>query len=171
MGITALISTILGLLGGVLPDVLKEVRDSRAAARELEFQRQLHEQQLERMKLEAGNRLQDAQNTFAGQDLAALKETVVAAIEAGAKPSGVAWIDGLNALVRPVATVFIIALFMVTAAAFVFAVLEQYRAGQISSAREMAEVIWGSMVGFSIEAVLGFLFGARQARKLPVGQS
>jgi hypothetical protein len=44
--ITAMISTILGMVGGVLPDIMKEVRDSRSASREIEFLRMQAELQM-----------------------------------------------------------------------------------------------------------------------------
>ena len=164
MGTAALISTLLGFLGGALPDLLKEVRDSRNHARELDFLRQSHEMQLERARLEAGSKLREGEANLAAEEVRAHLTSI---IEAQAKPTGVAWIDGLNAVLRPVAAIFILVLFVATAGGFVSSVLSSYSAGEIKSAKEVAEVIWGSLVGFSIEAVLGFLFGARQARKGP----
>ena len=167
MGTAALISTLLGFLGGALPDLLKEVRDSRNHARELDFLRQSHEMQLERARLEAGSKLREGEANLAAEEVRAMREHLTSIIEAQAKPTGVAWIDGLNAVLRPVAAIFILVLFVATAGGFVSSVLSSYSAGEIKSAKEVAEVIWGSLVGFSIEAVLGFLFGARQARKGP----
>ncbi len=164
MGITALISTLLGFFGGVLPDVLKEVRDSRAATREIAFLREQHAMQIERAKFEAGAKLREAEAGVVAEEMRATREHLTAIIEAQARPTGIAWIDGLNATLRPVAAIFILVLFLVTAGGFVHAVLGQYLAGEIKDAKVMAETIWGSLVGFSIEAVLGFLFGARQAR-------
>jgi hypothetical protein len=166
MGITALISTLLGFLGGALPDLIKEVRDSRAASREADFLRLQHELQVERMKLEAGAKLREAESGIIAEEVRAIREQVVAAIEAGSRPTGVIWIDGFNALIRPLTAMLVMLLFIVTAGGFVASVLAQYQAGQIATAAEMANVLWGSQIGFAIEAVLGFLFGARQVRKM-----
>ena len=166
MGITALISTLLGFLGGALPDVIKEIRDSRAAGREAGFLRLQHELQVERMKMEAGAKLREAESGIIAEEVRAIREQVVAAIEAGSRPTGVIWIDGFNALIRPLTAMLVMLLFIVTAGGFVASVLAQYQAGQIATAAEMATVLWGSQIGFAIEAVLGFLFGARQVRKM-----
>jgi hypothetical protein len=165
MGITALISTLLGFLGGVLPDLMRELRDSRNHGRELDFIRTQHELQIERMKLEAGSKLREAEAGLAAEEVRAMREHLTAIIESQAKPTGIAWIDGLNAVIRPLAAIFILMLFMITAGAYVHAVIGQYQAGQIASVADLVTAIWGSMIGFSIEAALGFLFGARQARK------
>jgi ABC-type lipoprotein release transport system permease subunit len=167
MGITALISTLLGFLGGVIPDLLRELRDSRAHAREVAFLRAQHEMQLERMKAEAGSRLREAEAGLVTEEVRAMREHLTAIIEAQAKPTGVPWVDTFNAVLRPMATLLILVLFLATASAFVASVIAQYRAGGIGTAREMAEVIWGSMIGLAIEGVLGFLFGVRSARKMP----
>lgn len=171
MGIAALISTLLGFLGGIVPDIMKEIRDSRAATREREFLLLQNQLQLERMKAEAGAKLREAEGNLVAEEIRATREHLTAIIEAQAKPSGVGWIDALNAVLRPMAASFILVLFLVTAGGFVYAVLEQYRSGDIQNAKEVAEVIWGSLVGFSIEAVFGFLFGARQVRKGMLGSS
>lgn len=165
MGLTALISTLLGFLGGALPDVLREVRDSRNHARELEFLKAQHDMQLERARMEAGSKLREAEAGVVAEEVRAMREHLTAIIEAQAKPTGIAWIDGFNAVLRPAATLLILVLFMATAGAFVASVLAQYRTGGIGSAQDLAQVIWGSMIGTAFEGVLGYLFGYRSARK------
>jgi len=166
MGITALISTLLGFIGGVLPDIMREVHDTRAQARELAFLEAQHKMQLERMKSEAGAKLREAEAGLVAEEVRAMREHLTAIIEAQAKPTGIAWIDGFNAVLRPMATVLILVLFLATAGAFVADVLANYRAGAIDAATATS-TIWGSMVGLAIEGVLGFLFGVRSARKMP----
>lgn len=166
MGITALISTLLGFLGGVIPDLMQEIRDSRAATRERDFLQLQHTLQLERMKLEAGNKLREAEAGLVAEEVRAIREQVVAAIETSAKPTGIRWIDGFNALIRPLAAALILLLFIVTAMTFVAAVIQHYADGKISDPQTLASLVWGSQIGFAIEAVFGFLFGARQVRKL-----
>jgi len=165
MGITALISTLLGMLGGAIPDLLKEWKDQRQHRREVEFQEKLHAMQLERAKIEAGAKVAEAEANYAAEEVRAMRESLVAIIEQQGKPTGIAWIDGFNALIRPVCALLVMILFGVTAAAFVTTVLQQYANGQITDAKVMAETIWSSQIGLAIEGVLGFLFGARQVRR------
>ena len=56
--ITAAVSTVLGMVGGILPEVMKEVRDSRNASREREF-----------LKLQAELQLQAASPVTRGRGL------------------------------------------------------------------------------------------------------
>ncbi len=168
MGIAALISTLLGMLGGALPRVMTWMETRSNHSHELEFARLQHELQMQRMTAEAGSKLREAEAGIVAEEMRATREHLTAIIEAQGKTTGIAWIDGFNALLRPLAAALILVLFIVTAGGFVGAVLGQYAAGEIKSAREVAEVIWGSLVGFSIEAVLGFLFGARQVRKAAI---
>lgn len=167
MGIAALISTILGFVGGILPDVMREIRDANASKREIAFLKAQHEMQLERMKSEAGSRLREAEAGLVAEEVRAMREHLTAIIETQGRPTGVPWIDAFNAVLRPMATVLILILFLATAGAFVASVIGQYRAGQIADAKTLAEVVWGSMIGLAIEGVLGFLFGVRSARKMP----
>lgn len=162
--ITAAISTILGMLGGVLPDVVKEVRDSRNAAREIEFLKVQAELQLKAAQVTADARLREVESNALAQEAAAFRQQMAAIVEAQARPTGIAWIDGFNALLRPVCTALIILLFMGTAIPFVVAIIQQFEAGQVTAV-QMAQIIWGSLVGESILATLGFLYGYRSAAK------
>lgn len=164
--ITALVSTILGMLGGVLPDVMKEVRESRQAARELEHMDKQAELQVKVAQFAADSRMREVEGNVFVEEAKAFREHLTAIIETQAKPTGIAWVDAFNALLRPVCVSLIMLLFMSTAIPFVWAILEQFRAGAIT-AEDMATVIWGSLVGESILAALGFLFGFRSAAKRP----
>lgn len=166
MGITALVSALLGLLGGALPDVIKMVRDRQEASREREFLLLQHQMQLERMKAEAGSKLREAEAGIVAEEVRAMREHLVEATRAAAQPSGVAWIDGLSALVRPVMSYFVLLLFIITALAVTFAVLRAYLDGRpMDEATALGNAIWGGLVGFAIEAVFGFWFASRQVRK------
>ncbi len=166
MGIIALISTVLGMVGGLAPDILKEWRDSRAASREREFLELQNRLQLERARLEIDARVEESNNAITAQEVAALREHLTAIIEAQAKPTGIAWIDGFNAVLRPLAATLILGLFLFTSGLYVVAALKGYSAGNVASLADVADAIWNqSQLGFAFEAVLGFLFGARQVRK------
>lgn len=166
MGITALISTLLGMVGGLVPDLLKEWRDTRAATRERAFLELQNKLQLERMRIEADARIEESNNAIVAQEVAALREHLTAIIEAQARPTGIQWIDGFNAVLRPLAATLILILFLATAALYVVAMIRGYTAGHITSLTDLADAIWTqSQLGFAFEAMLGFLFGARQVRK------
>ena len=165
--ITALVSALTGLLSGVVPDIIQEVRDSRNASREVEFLRLQHQFQLERMKFDAGSKMDEAGANIVAEEVKAMREHLTTIVESQAKPTGIAWIDGFNSVLRPLTAALVMVLFVVTASFFVAGVMEQYAAGSID-AQTMATVIWASLVGESIQAVLAFLFGYRSARKAAV---
>jgi hypothetical protein len=78
-------------------------------------------------------------------------------------PTGVKWIDGFNALIRPLTAFNLMFLFIVVALIYCFALFKQYYNGNME-ATVFAETIWGSLVGQAIQAVLGYLFGYRSTR-------
>jgi hypothetical protein len=162
--ITALISTVLGLFGGLLPDIMKEVRDTRNATREIEFLKTQHQLQIETAKINADSRLREIDANLAAQEAKATREYLGSVIEAQSKPTGILWIDGFNSVLRPACVSMIMVLFMMTALPFTWSVLHEYRENVID-ATTMANTIWTSLVGESIMAVLGFLFGYRSTAK------
>jgi ABC-type multidrug transport system fused ATPase/permease subunit len=161
---TAAVSTILGMLGGVIPDLLKEFRDSRNQAREVEHMRVQAELQAKAAKELSDNRLREVESGAYAAEAQAFRETLTKIIEAQARPTGIAWIDGFNAVLRPLCTLSIMILFMVTAGMMVWGVMGALHAGAITP-EQAAAVIWGSLVGESIQAALGFLYGYRSAVK------
>ena len=165
--ITALVSALTGLVSGVVPDIIREVRDSRNATREVQFLKLQHQFQLERMKFDAGAKMDEAGANIVAEEVKAMREHLTAIVESQAKPTGIAWIDGFNSVLRPMTAALIMVLFVFTAGAFAAGVLSQYASGMMD-ASTMANVIWGSMVGEAIQATLGFLFGYRSARKAAV---
>src|SRR5262245_3524788 len=164
--ITALVSTILGLVGGILPDVVKEVRDTRNATREREFLRLQAQLQLEAAKANADAKIREIDAGIIATEAQAFREHLTAILESQGKPTGIAWVDGFNAVLRPCCVTLIMVLFMATAAPFVWAVIAQYAVGTIT-VEVMATTIWTSLVGESIMAVMGYLFGYRSTAKRP----
>lgn len=81
-------------------------------------------------------------------------------------PIGIRWVDAWNASLRPFACSLIIVLFIAVAAAFVWGVIGDTDFSQGDSMVRAAEVIWASLVGEAIQAVLGYLFGYRSAAKV-----
>lgn len=163
--LTALISAITGLLSGIVPDLVKEVRDTRNHQRETEFLKLQNDLQIAREKAGADAKMREAEASMMAAEIGAFKETLTAILDNQAKPTGIAWIDGLNSVIRPATCVLMMALFFWTAAIFTSGVMDAWSDGKIASETALANTIWNSMIGEAIEATLGFLFGYRSARK------
>jgi hypothetical protein len=164
--ITSLVATILGLIGGLLPDVMKEVRDTRNASREIELLKVQSELQLKAAQATSDGKLREIEAGAWAEEMRATREYLKDLWESQSKPTGVAWIDAFNGMLRPVCVSLIMVLFVVSAVPFVWAVIAQYHAGSIA-ADVMAQTIWSSLVGESIMATLGYLFGYRTTAKRP----
>lgn len=157
MGITALISTIIGLVGGILPRVMTWLESASQHKREVDFVKLQHDLQMERMKADAGAKLREAESNVVAEEVRAMREHLTAIIENQAKPSGFAWIDAFNALLRPSATVVVLVMFC----GYAVVMIQLYRSGQIATAEALAKAISLNYVGLAFEGVLGFLFGVR----------
>lgn len=149
--ITALISAITGLLSGVVPDVLKEIKDTRQATREIEFLKLNHELTLARAKAEAGARLDEAQVTSLTTQIVASKEQLLAVIAAQSQATGIAWVDAFNALIRPTTALVFVMMFAVGLCGYSFGFVNNDAFGASMT----------SLFAEAIQAVLGFMFGAR----------
>ena len=53
---------------------------------------------------------------------------------------------------------------MATSTLYVRGVVHAFNAGAITDTMQLANLVWGSMIGESVQAVLGFLFGYRSVR-------
>jgi hypothetical protein len=162
--LTAFVSTILGLVGGILPDVVKEVRDTRNATREREFLKLQATLALEAAKATADAKLREIDASLFVEEAKAFREHLTAILESQNKPSGVVWIDGVNAIIRPATAALMMLLFAWTAVVFINGVMDQLGAGKVDG-QMAATLIWNSLIGEAILATLGFLFGYRSARK------
>ena len=153
--ITALISTVTGLLSGTVPNLLKEWGASREHGREMEMLKIQTELQLRIAEKQGEVRVAEMDREV---DIAAYKSQAKIA-SASLKSSGVLWVDAWNGALRPFAVTIIITLFAIMAAFYAYAVLTT------TPVIEGVDLLWGSLIGESIQAVLGFLFGYRSARK------
>jgi hypothetical protein len=149
--LTALFSAITGLISGIVPDVLKEVRESRAASREMEFLRLNHQLTLERAKLEVGAKLEESYEQRMMAEIAATKEQIVAIVSAQAQPTGIAWIDGFNALIRPFTAMMFVMMFAIGLCGYSFGLTHNDAFGAAMT----------GMFSEAILATLGFIFGYR----------
>lgn len=163
--LTALISLVSGLVTGVVPELLKEFRESRDARRERDFLKLQHDLEMERLKAGTEDKMREAEANLVAEELRAFREHLTTIIETQGRPTGIVWIDGFNALLRPLACTGIILLFFWVAAVYTSGIVAQYGAGAMS-VDALNQAVWGSIVGEGILAVLGFLFGYRGAVKV-----
>lgn len=166
MGITLLISTIVGKVAGIFPDLFSEWKAGREHKREIELlneqtklQIELEEKRIQGKVAELDLEMQIAGMTAESKMLEA--QTKLAKVSLTNK-SGVKWIDGFNALLRPLFTVAIMTMFLYTAFVFVNGVMGDLTLTSV----QKAQMIWDdSLIGVSIEAVIGFLYGYRSTTK------
>ena len=163
--LTALISLISGLVSGILPDLVKEFRESRQSSRERAFLKEQHERELERIRADADVKIRESEFALATAEATAYKDSLAAVLEQANKPTGNAFIDGFNAVLRPTMVSGIMILFFWIAIVYVHGVMAQYGAGKLTVVA-LNDAVWGSIVGESIIATIGYLFGYRSARKI-----
>lgn len=157
--ITALISTITGLVSGTVPNLLKEFTDSREHKREMEMLSKQTELQLQIAEKEGETRIGEMDREV---DIAAYDAQSKIA-KASLKATGIRWVDAWNAALRPFAVTIIITLFAVMASFYTYAVLSSV--DTLADTQTAIDLLWGSLIGEAIQAVLGFLFGYRSSRK------
>lgn len=157
--LTALVSTIVGLLSGIAPSLIKEWGTSREFDREMSMLEMQTELQLRIAERHGETRVaeMDREVDIAGYDASAK------IAEASLRVTGVGWVDAWNAMLRPFAVTVIIILFAVMASFYTYAVLSSVES--LDDTMFAVELLWGSLIGESIQAVLGFLFGYRSSRK------
>ncbi len=159
-GLTALLSSMLGLVSAALPDLVKEFMAGRAHERERQFLLLQAELQAKAAQVNADARLREIEGSTAADLIQAMRAHMTAILEAHFRPTGVAWIDAFNALLRPTIVCVLMVLFCMVYVPFAWEIIAQFKAGGITAV-EMHSAIGGSLVGVAIEAALGFLFGAR----------
>lgn len=153
--ITALISTLTGLVSGTVPNLLKEWGASREHSREVEMLKIQTELQLKIAEKQGETRVAEMDREV---DIAAYESQAKIA-SASLKATGITWVDAWNGALRPFAVTIIITLFAVMASFYTYSVLTTV------APLQAVDLLWGSLIGEAIQAVLGFLFGYRSARK------
>ena len=158
--ITALVSSGLGLLGGLIPDIFKEIRDSREHQRELERLDKQAELQVKLLAHKTDAKLAEIEGNVYVEEMRAFR-TQMSEIYKSQKPIGIKWVDAWNASLRPFACTIIILLFAWIALMFVWGMyFDRPHLADIST------LVWASLVGEAIQAVLGYLFGYRSSAKI-----
>lgn len=165
-GITLLLSTIIGKISGLVPDIFAEWKSKREFERETamltlqtELQIKLNDAKIQGRIAELDAELEI--EAFRAESQMLANQTKLAEVQLQTK-TGIAWVDAFNAIMRPTFVAFVMLIFVVTALTFVYGVYQDDALGW----KEKAELIWnGSLIGMSIEAVIGFLFGYRSSIK------
>lgn len=157
--ITALVSTIAGLISGSVPDLLREFTASREHSREMQSLEKQTELQLKIAKEQGQTRVAEMDREV---DIAAYDAQSKIA-KASLRPIGIKWVDAWNAALRPFAVTVIISLFAVMAAFYTYAVLSSVEG--LDDTVRAVDLLWGSLIGEAIQAVLGFLFGYRSSKR------
>ncbi len=147
----ALLGSILGLFGSLAPRLLGFFEQKQNHAQEIEMMRLQSDSQLEMMKLGFTQKMAEI-NAMA--DISADTASFTAAM----KPTGVAWIDGLNGLVRPVLALAFFGLYAAIKAAQYAMLADQGVASALAS-------LWGDEDWAVWAAIVTFYFGNRTFNK------
>lgn len=147
---------MIGIISSATPDLFKFLQDRQDKQHELEVMRL----QIQQAKLTETQKLEAVQvNSEADMVKSAIDELKALQV-ASATPSGVRWVDAFGSLVRPLTAFMVMAMFAAISGFFVHDALSQLNAGRVDL-MTFSDILDRSLMGQAIEAVLGFLFGAR----------
>jgi len=158
--LTAAVSSIVGLVSGFAPKLVKEFTDSRSHKREMESLRLQTELQLKIAEKEGNTRVAEMDRKI---EIAAY-DAQAGIAKASLRKTGIKFVDAWNGVLRPFTVTLIILLFVGMSTAYSYAVFSAVET--LADIRGAVELLWGSLIGEAIQAVLGFLFGYRSGRKL-----
>ena len=154
-----ILTFITGLLGGAIPKLLNIWSASQDHKREMQMLRLQTELQLLIADKQMDAQLMTAESGLIAEQMRAQTQQLKA-IYKGAPKSGLVWIDALNAAIRPVTALLLVALFVFVAVLFVVEVMAQVNQGLIN-ATALPNIIFHGVIGEAFTGVLGFLFGYR----------
>ena len=145
-----LLGSLLGFISSIFPDLLKLWQDKQDRKHEL----QILDRQMEQMRLGHNQRLDEiAINADVSQSLALYKHD--------SQPSGVTWVDGLRASVRPVITYGFFILFAWVKLSAVVLLMNQ----DGLNINEALIQIWDAETQALFAGILSFWFGTRSLAK------
>ena len=145
-----LLGSLLGFISSTFPDLLKFWQDKQDRKHEL----QILDRQMEQMRLGHTQRLDEiAINADVSQSLALYKHD--------SQPSGVTWVDGLRASVRPMITYGFFILFAWVKLSAVVLLMNQ---GGLSINEALVQ-IWDGETQALFAGILSFWFGSRSLAK------
>ena len=149
-----LLGSLLGFLGSAFPEFLKLWREGKDRDHELS----ILDRQMEMQKLGHTQRLEEIQ---IGADVAESQ----ALYNYANRPTGIAWVEGLQASVRPVITYAFFAVFAVIK----IATLTSLMGGQGVQLLDALRLVWDNETQALFAAVMSFWFGSRQIAKMRRG--
>ena len=145
-----LLGSLLGFISSTFPDLLKFWQDKQDRKHEL----QILDRQMEQMRLGHNQRLDEiAINADVSQSLALYKHD--------SQPSGVTWVDGLRASVRPMITYGFFILFAWVKLSAVVLLMNQ----DGLNINEALIQIWDGETQALFARILSFWFGSRSLAK------
>ena len=145
-----LLGSLLGFISSTFPDLLKFWQDKQDRKHEL----QILDRQMEQMRLGHNQRLDEiAINADVSQSLALYKHDSL--------PSGVTWVDGLRASVRPMITYGFFILFAWVKLSAVVLLMNQ----DGLNINEALIQIWDGETQALFAGILSFWFGSRSLAK------
>lgn len=157
--ITALISTVAGLFSGAAPKLIGEFTAGREHKREMDMLDKQTELQLKIAGVQGQTKIAEMDREV---DISAYDSQAKIAV-ASLQSTGIGIVDTWNGLLRPFAVTIIIILFAAISSFYTYEVLDSIN--NLNDATKAVKLLWGSLIGESIQAVLGFLFGYRSSRK------
>jgi hypothetical protein len=148
----AIESLIIGAIARLAPEVLAII-DKRG---ERKHELKMAEQNLKITQLQNEGKLAIVDREIEGKQFEAGVLALKAGIEAQGKPTGIRWIDALNASVRPVIAYWVFGLYSIAK----LAQIEMARATGIGVS-EAVQVSWTQFDGEMMSAVIMFFFVGR----------
>ena len=145
-----LLGSLLGFISSCFPELLKLWQDKQDRKHELA----IIDRQMEQAKLGHGHRLEEIAVTADIQESLAL-------LKHDSQPSGVNWVDGLRASVRPVITYGFFILFVWVKLSSVVLLINQ---GGLSINEALIQ-IWDAETQSLFAGILSFWFGSRSLAK------
>lgn len=158
--IISLVSSVLGIAGGLIPDIFKEIKDSREHTREKERLHLEADLQLKLLAHKTDARLAEADANVVVEEMRAFGKQMQG-IYSLQKQTNIKFVDGFNAILRPLTAFLIMLMFFGIAVTFSIGVINDLGTSNLQT---VSQVLWGSMIGDSIQAVLGYLFGYRTTK-------
>ncbi len=156
---------ILGMVSSAIPKAFDLAEKKLTFAQEMEIRKHeaaMREREqrfaVETANLQAQVKIEEGYYEALRAENDAAREQLVEHISSLTRPSGYAFIDALNAFIRPATMVFFLVLFAIGLVSWMF--------GVATVNDEFGKQL-GALFAFSVECTLFFLFGARQVSKPP----
>lgn len=165
MSIIALVSSLVGMVGRFLPDIIQMWTAERAAKNERALLELTTTTQIRLAEINKSNKLDEIQGSEAVETIRAMRDEFFAILKAQSTPTGMPWVDALNAYMRPVCAMVLMALFAYVTFLFSTVVLLDLKDNSIDW-ETAAKALYGGFLGETFMCVFGFVFGNRVGDKV-----